>query len=133
MTRAIERVMVVTAHPDDPEFGAGGTIATLVKDGREVTYVIVTNGRCSASSAWEFLGYEDGEVEDTRQLRLDITRHRHTGRGRRTRRVPSRTARRHSRALRNYQRPPREDPPKPREFPPPPPRAPPAKAFSTRS
>ena len=61
MTRAIERVMVVTAHPDDPEFGAGGTIATLVKDGLEVTYVIVTNGRCSASSAWEFLGYEDGE------------------------------------------------------------------------
>ncbi|HKA28373.1 MAG TPA: PIG-L family deacetylase, partial [Candidatus Binatia bacterium] len=40
----IERVLVVTAHPDDSEFGAGGTIAKLVKDGCEVTYVIVTNG-----------------------------------------------------------------------------------------
>ena len=36
--------MVVTAHPDDSEFGAGGTIAKLVKEGCEVTYVIVTNG-----------------------------------------------------------------------------------------
>jgi len=92
--------MVVTAHPDDPEFGAGGTIAKLAQEGRDVTYVIVTNGnkgsgdRTITSQALaptrekeqrsaaqvlgvervEFLGYEDGEVEDTRQLRLDITR-----------------------------------------------------------
>lgn len=44
MTEGARRVMVVTAHPDGPEFGAGGTIAKLVKEGREVTYVIVTNG-----------------------------------------------------------------------------------------
>jgi len=44
LTEKIERVMVVTAHPDDSEFGAGGTIAKLVKEGCEVTYVIVTNG-----------------------------------------------------------------------------------------
>jgi LmbE family N-acetylglucosaminyl deacetylase len=100
MTGAIERVMVVTAHPDDPEFGAGGTIAKLVKEGREVTYVIVTNGskgsgdraitserlagiredeqrnaaRTLGVARVEFLGHEDGEVEDTRRLRLDITR-----------------------------------------------------------
>jgi LmbE family N-acetylglucosaminyl deacetylase len=42
MTETIERVMVVTAHPDDPEFGAGGAIAKLVRDGCRVTYVIVT-------------------------------------------------------------------------------------------
>jgi LmbE family N-acetylglucosaminyl deacetylase len=100
MTRAIERVLVVTAHPDDPEFGAGGTVAKLVKEGREVTYVIVTNGnkgsgdrtttserlvpvreqeqrnaaRVLGVERVEFLGYEDGEVEDTRPFRLDITR-----------------------------------------------------------
>ncbi len=34
-----ERVLVVTAHPDDPEFLAGGTIATLVRDASEVTDV----------------------------------------------------------------------------------------------
>ena len=44
MTETIERVMVVTAHPDDPEFGAGGTIARLVREGCRVAYVIVTNG-----------------------------------------------------------------------------------------
>ena len=38
------RVLVVVAHPDDPEFLAGGTIAQLAKEGREVAYVIVTNG-----------------------------------------------------------------------------------------
>jgi LmbE family N-acetylglucosaminyl deacetylase len=44
MTIPNERVMVVTAHPDDPEFLAGGTIAKLAREGREITYVIVTNG-----------------------------------------------------------------------------------------
>jgi len=100
MTETIERVMVVTAHPDDPEFGAGGAIARLVRDGCPVTYVIVTNGNKGSGDRTmtperltlirreeqqnaarelgvervEFLGYEDGEVEDTRQLRLDVTR-----------------------------------------------------------
>jgi LmbE family N-acetylglucosaminyl deacetylase len=100
MTRPIERIMVVTAHPDDPEFGTGGTIAKLVNEGREVTYLIVTSGnkgsgdrsmtperlagirqaeqrnaaRTLGVQRVEFLGYEDGEVEDTRQLRLDVTR-----------------------------------------------------------
>ena len=44
MADKIERVLVVTAHPDDSEFGAGGTVAKLAKDGCEITYVIVTNG-----------------------------------------------------------------------------------------
>ena len=100
MTEKIERVMVVTAHPDDSEFGAGGTIAKLVKEGCEVTYAIVTNGdkgsgdrtmtserlalireaeqrnaaRTLGVARVEFLGYPDCEVEDTRELRCDITR-----------------------------------------------------------
>ncbi len=39
-----ERAMVIAAHPDDPEFGAGGTIAKLARAGCKVTYVLVTSG-----------------------------------------------------------------------------------------
>ena len=35
--------MVVVAHPDDAEFAAGGTVATWVRDGWEVYYVICTD------------------------------------------------------------------------------------------
>lgn len=100
MSDGIERVMVITAHPDDAEFGAGGTVARMIKDGREVTYVVVTSGnkgtadrtltperlaairegeqRAAARTLGvervEFLGYPDCEVEDTRDLRRDVTR-----------------------------------------------------------
>ena len=100
MNTANGRVMVIAAHPDDPEFLAGGTVARLAKEGREVTYVVVTNGnkgsgnrrvtseqlapirqeeqrraaRALGVERVEFLGYEDGELEDTRDLRRDVTR-----------------------------------------------------------
>ncbi len=100
MADRIERVQVVVAHPDDAEAGAGGTVATLVTQGAEVTYVIVTNGNMGSSDRAmsrdrlaqvreveqrdaartlgvkhvEFLGYNDGDVEDTPGLRRDITR-----------------------------------------------------------
>ena len=32
-----QRVMIVSAHPDDPDFGAGGAIARLADSGAEVT------------------------------------------------------------------------------------------------
>lgn len=96
----IERAMVVTAHPDDSEFGAGGTVAKLTRQGVEITYVIVTRGdkgsgdrsmtperlarireeeqrnaaRTLGVERVQFLGYPDCEVEDTRDLRRDITR-----------------------------------------------------------
>lgn len=95
-----ERVLVVTAHPDDSEFGAGGTVARLVQQGAQVTYVILTNGNKGSSDRSmtperlakireteqrnaahmlgvehvEFLGYDDCELEDTRPVRLDVTR-----------------------------------------------------------
>src|SRR5260370_23571780 len=91
--------MLVTAHPDDSEFGAGGTVAKMAKEGREVTYVIVTNGNKGSSDRTltperlarireeeqrnaartlglarvEFLGYPHREVEDTRDVRRDVT------------------------------------------------------------
>ena len=100
MADAAKRVLVITAHPDDSEFGAGGTVAQLVKQGAEVTYVIVTNGNKGSSDRTmtperlaalradeqraaahtlgvervQFLGYPDGEVEDTRDLRRDVSR-----------------------------------------------------------
>src|SRR5213595_315837 len=87
--------MVVTAHPDDSEFGAGGTVAKMVKEGREVTYVIVTNGNKGSSDRSmtperlarireeeqrnaartlgvervEVLGYPDGEEEQPHRAR----------------------------------------------------------------
>ena len=39
-----ERAMVVFAHPDDAEIGAGGTVAKWARDGCEVSYVQCTSG-----------------------------------------------------------------------------------------
>jgi LmbE family N-acetylglucosaminyl deacetylase len=100
MAEKIERIMVVTAHPDDPEFGTGGTVAKFARQGCEITYVIATNGDNGSSDRAmtperlarireeeqrnaarvlgvervQFLGYPDGELEDTRDLRRDVTR-----------------------------------------------------------
>lgn len=38
------RVLVVLAHPDDPEFYCGGTVARWVSEGREVNYCLLTRG-----------------------------------------------------------------------------------------
>ena len=100
MADRIERVLVVVAHPDDAETGAGGTVAKLVRQGARAAYVIVTSGTMGSSDRTmtpdrlarireaeqrsaartlgvehvEFLGGDDGEVADTRDLRRDITR-----------------------------------------------------------
>jgi LmbE family N-acetylglucosaminyl deacetylase len=98
--KPIDRVLVVTAHPDDAEFGAGGTVAKLAREGKEITYVIATDGSKGSSDRTmtperlaairqeeqrqaartlgvervQFLGYTDGELEDTQAFRRDITR-----------------------------------------------------------
>jgi LmbE family N-acetylglucosaminyl deacetylase len=94
------RILVVTAHPDDVDFGAAGSIASWTSQGIEVSYCIVTDG--SAGSAKRgvdtralaeirqveqrnaaaivgvrevhFLGYPDGSLEVSLQLRRDIAR-----------------------------------------------------------
>ena len=39
-----ERALAIGAHPDDIEFGAGGTLAAWAQAGCEVTVVVMTNG-----------------------------------------------------------------------------------------
>jgi len=96
----IKRVLVVSAHPDDSDFGASGTIAHWVKMGIEVSYVLCTNGdqggEESAHSKEEmpevrqreqraagaaigvtnitFLDYVDGHLQATIELRKSIVR-----------------------------------------------------------
>ena len=96
----IRRVLVVTAHPDDVDFGSAGTVAAFTKAGVEVTYCIVTNGDAGGSdhsitradmaalrqreqraaaalvgvSDVRFLGHPDGRVQPTLELRRDISR-----------------------------------------------------------
>ena len=98
MTERIQRVLVITAHPDDSEFGAGGTVAKLVREGKQVSYCIVTNGnkgsgdrdmtperlvkireeeqrnaaRVLGVETVDFLGFPDCELEDTRESRMAV-------------------------------------------------------------
>ena len=93
-------VMVVTAHPDDSEFAAAGTMAKWVMEGREVIYVVCTNGDKGSSdpdmaserlakireqeqreaakvlgiSEVVFLGHPDGGLEDTPAFRGELVR-----------------------------------------------------------
>jgi LmbE family N-acetylglucosaminyl deacetylase len=96
----VRRVLVVAAHPDDVDFGSAGTIATWADAGLEVSYCIVTNGdaggfdpevprsaiagirqdeqRKAAAvlgvTDVEFLGYPDGRLTVSLDLRRDLTR-----------------------------------------------------------
>ncbi len=96
----IKRVLVISAHPDDSDFGASGTIAQWVKKGIEVSYVFCTNGdqggeesgftkeempairqreqRAAGAaigvSDITFLNYIDGNLEATLGLRKDLVR-----------------------------------------------------------
>src|ERR1051325_6094664 len=97
---APSRVLVVTAHPDDVDFGAAGSVATWTDAGIDVAYCIVTageaGGRGRAVSRREmvetrraeqtaaakqvgvdelhWLGYPDGRLEPSLQLRHDLSR-----------------------------------------------------------
>ena len=43
MTRATD-VMVISAHPDDSEFGAAGTVANWTRENKRVVYAVCTSG-----------------------------------------------------------------------------------------
>ncbi len=44
MTEPTFRALIVSAHPDDIEFGAAGTAALWADQGAEITFCIVTDG-----------------------------------------------------------------------------------------
>lgn len=39
-----KKAMIIMAHPDDPEFFCGGTVALWAKHGAKITYLVLTNG-----------------------------------------------------------------------------------------
>lgn len=96
----ISRALVITAHPDDVDFGAAGTVANLTDRGAEVTYCLVTDGdaggfdqtiprpemallrreeqtRAAKEVGVEklmFLGFADGRVQADLTLRSALSR-----------------------------------------------------------
>ena len=64
--RDAERVLVVTAHPDDVDFGAAGSVASWTKAGVEVAYCICTSGDAG--------GFDDTPRERMRRLREEEQR-----------------------------------------------------------
>lgn len=95
-----KRVMVIIAHPDDAEFTAAGTLAKWAQEGKEMTYLVCTDGskgsddptmtpqtlaairrveqeaaaRILGANGVVFLNYEDGALEPDLALRRDIAR-----------------------------------------------------------
>lgn len=96
----VDRIMVIYAHPDDAEFGCSASCAKWARAGAEVTYVMITNGGSGSSDPSmtrerlveirraeqlaaaellgikrvEFLGYEDGYLEPSLDVRRDVAR-----------------------------------------------------------
>lgn len=95
-----ERALFIYAHPDDIEFGVAGTAVKWARQGCQVIYVVITDGNvgsheegmtrekvaairrqeqqaaAAAAGAHEcvFLGYDDGLLQPTLELRKDLVR-----------------------------------------------------------
>lgn len=100
MTVKPVQVMVVTPHPDDAESAAAGSVARWIREGKDVVYVVCTNGDKGTSDANVkpeelaiireqeqlaaakllgvreviFLRYPDQALEDTIEFRREIVR-----------------------------------------------------------
>jgi LmbE family N-acetylglucosaminyl deacetylase len=92
--------MVIVAHPDDAEFTMAGTIAAWTQAGCQITYVVCTDGNagthepgmtrerlaeirreeqraaCATLGVGDvvFLGYDDGQLQATLELRRHLVR-----------------------------------------------------------
>jgi LmbE family N-acetylglucosaminyl deacetylase len=98
-----QRAMSIHAHPDDQEFTVAGTLAKWARAGCEIVSVIITSGDAGSNDPKHgdehkpklakirekeqraankilgikktiFLGYPDGELEPTLELRKELTR-----------------------------------------------------------
>jgi LmbE family N-acetylglucosaminyl deacetylase len=96
----VQRILVITAHPDDVDFGAAGSVARWTDLGIEVAYCIATDGEAGGRHSGigpaeladlrkveqanaakvvgvtdlTFLGYPDGRLVSSLELRRDLTR-----------------------------------------------------------
>lgn len=96
----IERALVIIAHPDDADFLASGSVTCWTTKGIDVTYCVLTDGDAGGFDSQvhrtdvaalrrkeqrqaaqitgvedvRFLGYPDGGLEATMELRHDISR-----------------------------------------------------------
>jgi len=95
-----KEILIILAHPDDPEFFLGATIARWVKAGHRVRYVLLTKGDKGAEndhqtqdeicrirveeqknaseflgvSSVDFLDYEDGSLIPDLAMRREVVR-----------------------------------------------------------
>ncbi len=101
LERFADPILVITAHPDDIEAHCAGTVAQLVEQGKQVSYVLATSGNRGTSDPTmtaerltelreaeqqaaaavvgvrevAFLRYDDGDLGfHVPQLRADLTR-----------------------------------------------------------
>src|SRR6478735_1375575 len=93
--RVPSRALALYAHPDDPEVACAGTLARWAKAGCDITVISVARGekggggsgralaerrateaRAAAGivgvSSWETLGLDDGEIDNTTELRARL-------------------------------------------------------------
>lgn len=94
------RILGIFAHPDDAEFTCGGSAAVWAAEGAQITYVVITNGAAGSNDPNQnleelvrireaeqraacavlgvqdviFLGYSDGTLQPTLELRRELTR-----------------------------------------------------------
>lgn len=91
-----QRALVLMAHPDDPEYGTSAAVAEWIAQGKDVRYVLATRGEAGIAGlppqesgplregeqrtachrvgvdVLEFLGYPDGRIVESLELRRDL-------------------------------------------------------------
>jgi LmbE family N-acetylglucosaminyl deacetylase len=98
--RSLQKILCISAHPDDNEFTIAGSVAKWAREGRDVVFCLVTSGGAGTNDhtpgsdglgpvrereCWDaarilgvkdiaFLRYQDGVLEPTLGLRRDLTR-----------------------------------------------------------